>query len=609
MPAEEIPFRVGEQVQRTLGRLSPDAAPPPAGNRVDTGLAELVLGWGRRAGVVDYWAEQATAVAQGDVTVFGRRCATTPGGIPDWDVDPMTGYRWPQNYCFDVRLTPGTSPPVEVKYVWELNRLVYLIPAAAHAASTGDEQVSQLCRAHLEDWIRTHPARRGVGWRSGIELAIRVLAIVTVLELTTTDPGAEPALEALAGRTVADHADWIRRFPSRYSSANNHRVAELAGLLIAASAYPDLAPAAEVDGWWTEFEATVLLQFHADGVPAEQATMYALLVLEWVAICLRLARREGREVSADVRERVASAAGFVVAVTDVGGHVVRFGDDDDSRLLTAALPHDDLPGAVLGLVAEGLGVPVPLARPGLFTYAEGGYTVWRAGTAADEVLWVLDHGVLGMGNLAAHAHADTLAVYLHLGGRPVLIDAGTYLYHSDGGWRDRLRRTEEHNTVAVGLQDSSVMVGPFNWRQGARAVGRLVTATSSAEQWCVEAEHHGYATRYGIVHRRFLRGFGSRSFRLSDCLEGGTAGLPFRWSLLVAPGLEVSTTASGWRVRADGTDLLEVSVPRRWNSLVDMEPAWCSPTFGSLEPTSRLMVVGDVAGTSSTNIDISISVA
>jgi hypothetical protein len=524
-------------------------------------------------------------------------------------VDPLTGYRWPQEYCFDVPLAPKTLRQVEVKYVWELNRLLYLLPVAAHAASQSDDKTSRMCRTHLAVWIREHPARQGVLWRSGIELAIRVLVFVLVLELTTSDSEGDPALEKLVSRTIADHIDWIRRFPSRYSSANNHRVAELAGLLIAASAYPQLAPTDDVDSWWTELEAVVLLQFHGDGVPAEQATMYGSLVLEWVSICLHLARWQGRAFSTETRERIGSAAGFLAAVTDAGGNVVRFGDDDDSRLLTAARPHGDLSRAVLDLVAEGLGVPAPRASPGLSTFADGGYSVWRSGSAATEILWVLDHGALGMGRLAAHAHADTLAVYLHVGGRPVLVDAGTYLYHSGGGWRDQLRRTVEHNTVAVGVEDSSLMAGPFNWRRGHRAEGRLVSGTSSASGWSVESEHRGYAKRYGIVHRRVLKGIEPRSFQLTDRLEGGTAVVTFRWSLLVAPGLDIIPTTGGWVVRAKGNDLLMLAVPCEWRESSKEEPAWCSLAFGRIEPTSRLVVEGDVDGTSSIRIGITLPTA
>jgi len=560
--------------------------------------------WADQPGVVDFWAEQASAVSQGRVTVFGCTWATTPEGIPDWDADPLTSYRWPQDYCFDVPLVPKTERPVEVKYVWELNRLLYLLPVAAHAAALSDDRAARLCRTHLEGWIRAHPPGRGVLWRSGIELAIRLLVFVLVLELITSDSEADPALESLVSRAVADHADWISRFPSRYSSANNHRVAELAGLLIAASAYPQVANAGEVDRWWAELEEIVLLQFHGDGVPAEQATMYGFLVLEWLSICVHLGGQQGRELATPTRERIGSAARFLAAVTDVDGNAVRFGDDDDSRLLTAARPRGDLPRAVLDLAAKGLGIPVPQGRLGLSTFIDGGYTVWRSGEDADEILWVLDHGPLGMGHLAAHAHADTLAVYLHVGGRPVFVDAGTYLYHSAGDWRDRLRRTVEHNTVAVAAEDSSIMAGPFNWRRGHRAEGRLVSARASAAEWSVETEHRGYAKRYGLVHQRSLEGLGPRSFRITDRLGSGSAGLTFRWALLVAPGLDVVPTNGGWVIRGDGTDLLMLGLPEEWQTSAREESAWCSPAFGRIEPTCRLLVEGDVDGTSSIQIGI-----
>ncbi|SDS16847.1 Heparinase II/III N-terminus [Friedmanniella luteola] len=591
MPPEELPFRVGEQVRRAQGRrpVATGGAPDP-GPRVDTSLAQLVLGWRDQPGVASFWQHQSEAAGRGEVVVFGRPWAVTPQGLPDWDLDPVTGFRWPQDYCFDVPLLPATAEPVEVKYVWELNRLLHLLPVAADAAHRGHLPASRSCREHLRDWVERHPPRRGVVWRSGIELAHRVLVMVLVLELTEPVEGRDPALESSVGVAVAEHVDWIRRFPSRYSSANNHRITELVGLLVAATAYPRLATVEELDGWWSELESVTLLQFHHDGVPAEQATMYAFEVVEWLVVGLRLARRQRRRLSTAVLERIDWAAAFLAAVTDAGGHAVRIGDDDDSRLLTAALPPASLPRAALGLVAAGLGRPVPGVPTGLTTFADGGYTVWRHGSAAEEVLWVLDHAPLGMGHLAAHAHADTLAVFLHLGGRPVLVDAGTYLYHSGGDWRDRLRRTAEHNTLAVGGQDSSQIAGPFSWRRGHRAEGQLVSATASGAHWAVDARHEGYRGRYGVVHRRTLEGLGPGSFRLTDRLEGADERLVVRWSLLLAPGLDAVRTPEGWAVGDGGATLVTVVVPAAWRASMSEEPAWYSPAFGELDQTRRLAI-------------------
>lgn len=607
MPLEELPFRVGEQVLRARGRkLVVAGAERDLGPRSDTSLSELILTWGHQPGVADFWEQQSEAVSGGEILVFGHAWAVTPDGTPDWEVDPITGFRWPQDYCFDVPLLPAAAEPVEVKYVWELGRLLYLLPVAADAVHRHDEEVSRLCRRHLRSWIEAHPPHRGVVWRSGIELAHRILVFVLVLEMTSSVSGRDPALEVLVGRAVAGHAAWIRRFPSRYSSANNHRVTELIGLLIAGTAYPQLAGADELERCWAELEAVTLRQFHSDGVPAEQATMYAFQVLEWLAVGLRLARRQGRQWSAGTRERIHRASGFLTAVTDGSGNAVRIGDDDDSRLLTAALPHKDLPRAALALVAGEVDVPVPTASRGLATFVDGGYTVWRSESAEEEILWVLDHAPLGMGHLAAHAHADTLAVFLHVGGRPVLVDAGTYLYHSGGDWRDQLRRTPEHNTLTVEGQDSSLIAGAFSWRRGHRAEGRLVSAAASAGQWSVEADHRGYVERFGVVHRRTLEGLTAHSFRLTDRLEGGRGELALRWSLLLAPGLSVTRTNDGWSVRSDSTDLLTLAIPREWRAAMREESAWYSPAFGRLDRTCRLALEGRLRGSSTLSVAIEV---
>lgn len=608
MSVREVSFRVGEQLGRVVGRL-PDRSPAFTGARRDSGLGDVVLKWGADPQVRRFWQESADAVARGVVEVFGTPWPVSAAGVPDWDRDPLTGQVWPGGYCFAVATDDG---PEEVKHVWELNRLVHLLPVAAHAASAGDRTAVATCRTHLDDWLTAHPPRQGVVWRSGIELAIRIVSFVVVLELVGS-LGRDDELERRVARAVAEHVDWIRRFPSRYSSANNHRVAELAGLLVAGSAYPTLVEQGQVDAWWTEFDQVVIAQFHPDGVPAEQATGYALLVLEWLAICGLAV--EGRPVAPPLRERAGAALRFLSAVTDSAGHVVRVGDDDDSRLLTAALPHDRLAPAVRDLVALGLGLTGDAGETagaqktgGLTVFADGGYTVGRSRRASGEALWLVDHGPLGFGELAAHGHADTLAVYLHYRGIPVFVDAGTYLYHSGGDWRRLFRSTALHNTVTVGGADSSRMTGPFNWHQEHRAVGRLLSALGDRNGWAVTAEHHGYEAEHGVVHRRVLEDRGAGRVRLSDRLTSDRPA-SLEWTVLLAPEIEVADTDDGWSLSAGGTALLRVGVPQGWRRTVrkggdDGGGPWFSGSFGRVVATSQLVITGEVHESVTLEVDI-----
>src|SRR3546814_9740957 len=104
--------------------------------------------------------------------------------------------------------------------------------------------------------------------------------------------------------------------------------------------------------------------------------------------------------------------------------------------------------------------PKPGPAPvGIRTFRDGGYTVVREPSARGEFLLVLDHGPLGYLSIAAHGHADALAIWLHLAGCPVIVDAGTYLYHSGGAWRDH--RSEEHTSELQSLLRSSYAVFSF----------------------------------------------------------------------------------------------------------------------------------------------------
>jgi hypothetical protein len=607
MPMAEVPFRVSEQLRRLSGRIAAGPRIPDALRRQDTGLAELILSWGARPDVRAFWRTQADEVGDGRVTAFGISWPTTPDGVPDWDIDPVTGHRWPDRYCFDVPLRPGRT---DVKNVWQLNRLQYLLPVAAHAATSADRYAADLCARHLQRWLDDHHPRRGVVWRSGIELAIRALSMVLILELTATVGADRDRLEWAAARSVLDHRDWLERFPSRYSSANNHRVAELVGLLIIGGAYPAAARPGDVDRWWHELDGLILRQIHPDGVPAEQSTAYATLVLEWLALSAALGPRLGQRFSPQAWRRITAAADFLDAVTDAAGNTVGIGDADESRLLTAALPADQHVRAVTGLVQRHLEPTGEHRHADIRCFAAGGYTVARTGESDGEALWVLDHGPLGFENLAAHAHADTLAVYLHCGGRPVFVDAGTFRYQGDAGWRGWFRGTAAHNTLTIGATDSSTPTGPFNWHPRRRARGRLIDVRSAGCGFQICAEHDGYLAGCGVLHRRTLLGAGGGRYRLSDTVTG-TEPVPVIWSLLVAPGLTVRESRVGWVISDGGVPLVRVDVPTGWSAHVargTSDPAlgWCAPSYGRLTPAPQLLLRGELGGARTLDVDITL---
>jgi hypothetical protein len=140
-------------------------------------------------------------------------------------------------------------------------------------------------------------------------------------------------------------------------------------------------------------------------------------------------------------------------------------------------------------------------RPRLQFADSGYYLLGSAFGTPDEVRLLVDAGPLGFLSIAAHGHADALSFVLSIGDREILIDPGTYAYHTDPAWRRYFRGTLAHNTAGVDDQDQSVQAGNFMWTQHARA--RCIEFESGGERQRFMGEHYGYQRLEDpVVHRR-----------------------------------------------------------------------------------------------------------
>jgi hypothetical protein len=241
-------------------------------------------------------------------------------------------------------------------------------------------------------------------------------------------------------------------------------------------------------------------------------------------------------------------------------------------------------------------VPVPRepAAPaagliGCRVFADGGYSVVRTPTERGTRLFVLDHGPLGFASIAAHGHADALAVWLHWGDEAIIVDAGTYLYHSGGPARDLFRGTRVHNTLALEDLDQSTIAGPFNWSRHARA--GLVDRRAGS----ITAEHDGYVGAFGLRHRRMIDVSSDGVIVIEDRLLGAARSAALRWSIGFTLGTGVVPHLDGPRatlVTAAGRRLsLELSSAEAGWTLAQ---APFSPAFNRRDTLPRLCAAGTV---------------
>ena len=433
--------------------------------------------------------EPAVAAARdlraGRWSIFGH--PVTLDDPPRWRRDYLTGEEWPDRRSLALDYRHGGLAG-GAKATWELGRLTFLPTLALAARLSGERAYAEHAARWLADFTRENPLGRGIHHTSGIEDAIRVITMTWTLALLAGGPGGAPRSLAGSLGLVVQQALHCRDHLSLGSSANNHLIAEYAAMAVAGGIFPAAGAASGpspgmslLEQGQAGLEREVLRQIHPDGVPAEQALGYLPFVWELLLPALVACEAAGRTPPAAVRERLAASLEFARAVRLPNGRWPQIGDEDDARVLLAIEGPSrlDLAGNALAawLGADGLGGeqalarlllgrPAPPARAasdGAHEFVRGGLTVWRS----SGLTVTFDHGPLGLAPLAAHGHADALALTVHDGATPLVVDPGTFAYHEDEAARARCRGTPGHATVQFGGHSQSRMLGPFLW--GSRA--------------------------------------------------------------------------------------------------------------------------------------------
>lgn len=535
MSAREIAFRVRRAAAIGLGRIAPVRLPVKLYDEGIPGLPGLDVPQVESGP----YAAKADRLLSGRMDVFACRDYCL-GAQPDWNKDPKTGVAAPLSFGKGIDYR-DEGVVGNIKYLWEPSRHLKLPVLAQAYRLTGDRKYLRRLVDLLESWMQQCPYPKGVHWCSSLEVAIRLINWSLVWRIVGgTDAwnaaGAGDDFLARWRSSIFRHMQFIDGYYSAYSSANNHLIGEAAGVYIGAVTWPGWDECAQWRGRARDLLLReIVAQTHPDGVNAEQAISYQQFVLDFFILSGLAGMQADDPFPTAYWDSVERMLEFVASLMDVNGNVPMIGDADDgyvtdmgaekhfsnfrSLLATGAIFFNRADFAAkagsvdsktrwlisdaerrFSHITEGGGRP-PLKR----AFPDGGYFVLGADLESPEELRVVfDAGPLGMGPLAAHGHADALAFTLSVGGIPMIVDPGTYAYHTDKIWRDYFRGTSAHNTLRVDRQDQSKIGGNFMWSRHARAVVTEM-ALDGAEPF-VSAWHDGYhALADPVTHSRLLR--------------------------------------------------------------------------------------------------------
>jgi uncharacterized heparinase superfamily protein len=591
MSSREVADRVAMTARHAVDAASFRAAPgawrarwePPLEQLVYRPFPEGAVGFlraDRAAGLrarlpheADRLVERADSLLEGSYRFFGYP-EVRIGPDRGEDVDPFTGYRWPRRHA--KRVGYRGRPPGDPKWIWELNRCQDFPLLVAASLVSEDDRYARAAVDRMASWIAGHPPGRGIAWSNGYEAALRAVSFAVAIDGLRGTGIASASEHERSLWSLWQHARWVERDPSTGSSANNHRIGELVGLVVVGSLAPELVDATRwLDVGVQGLEAEARAQISGDGTSVEQAFAYHVLVLDLLLVAAAAIDCTGRELPTELGDALERSADALWAQLGDGEPDPTYGDGDDGRALRldgsdlrvargvaagiaarqssarAARVAGDLDPMALWLFGEAgadrFDAAAPTPAPGSLTLPGAGLTILRSGRTRTTI----DHGPHGYLGLAAHAHADALRLDLALGGSELVVDPGVGSYFGRPEFREAFRGTGFHATVLVDDVWSSTPGGPFLWTQHARTRLLLV----DLDRGHLLADHDGYERLVDpVTHARAVVRLAGDSWLVLDRLGASdTHRYAQRWPL--HPTLELDRRPRDLFARGDGVGL------------------------------------------------------
>lgn len=358
-------------------------------------------------------------------------------------------------------------------------------------ASLFDAHTAARLDGMLDGWMR-HAARGRdpLCYDSNLGVIQRLLALSWGWAFLAGRPEQESAdglaLEWRVIKIIEADVRFLEPLLGR-SAPNNHLLADRFAGWYLRTVFPELLDKPDLGDerrWCDE----LLAQTYPDGGSFEHSSHYHEFASEMGAAYLLLSSRYEHTPDSHVRERVRALLAYQCAMTGPEACPLPIGNAIEDALfpldageawcpgslrelyralfdprLSPAPAEDEtivrafwlLGGRLAPCQNEGTLIPLPtnFMQAGLHVMADDrldARLIFRTGPAPGTAL------------AAGHMHADLLAIYVNLQGRPLLVDAGTYSYrrHSsdawgadDPHWRSYFAGPQAHNNLSIGNED------------------------------------------------------------------------------------------------------------------------------------------------------------
>jgi hypothetical protein len=502
---------------------------PEIGYRIKQLIKHKIIDRKVFATISPIFAEDIAILGQAPVTysVFTEKLDVTQH--IDWHLDMASDKRFPKIFAHSINVRSDQFG--SAKNVWEVNRMLFLTDLAYQYSKTKNDGLIAIIQSHISSWIKENPYLCGVNWYSNIEVNIRLInwyycwQLLDVENLSKTNIAFGKFVRQTWLPAIYIHCVYSYQHPSLYSSANNHLIAEYAGLFVASQ----LWKFKESEKWSryakAGLEKEIRQQHSENGINKEEAAEYIQFITDFFLVSFLVGEKYNNRFSFIYKDYLRRIFHYIKQIADVEGNCLMYGDSDDgyvlkigkenypnnflSLLTTGAillnepkLKHskccfDDKTNLLLGNKSDVFKQLKSEYNPESVFYPDEGHFIFRN----KNIFLHFDTAPLGYLSIAGHGHADALSVILTVDGIPVIVDSGTYTYHTHKEWRKYFAGTLAHNTICVDNENQAKLMGPTLWVRHYRTT--VLKYESDSKKDFVLAEHNGYISK-GINHKRSI---------------------------------------------------------------------------------------------------------
>jgi len=392
----------------------------------------------------------------------------------------------PDSFYQDITITSGITNILhkDIKVPWELSRAQQLSLLGHAYICTKNEACAKKIIEWCVSWIQDNSFLYGVNWCNPMEVGLRVLNWIIALSMIRESSTVDSYFIHKITNSLYEHLIFIEGNWEWYDGkTSNHYLSDLVGYLYLSWFFNDK----KRTRWAVaELEREMRKQVLSDGASYEGSTRYHRLVTELFYYAKLLVENETIQLSDVFFKKYKQMHAFLWWCTPNNGTLIAIGDDDSGCVTLfgykncfdvglqvkesqkkyfdfAVLRSARTGGRVMSQIA-GVGSdykkkaqinPSPFAlskaegrrrRVKYFNYfRDFGLSIYKS----SKVHATLRHHAYNANQPSGHFHNDVGSITLTIGGVPIIVDPGSYVYTPSVYWRNYFRSVCVHNSSYI----------------------------------------------------------------------------------------------------------------------------------------------------------------